>query len=68
MKYDFFFRWGGCIVAICDSLEQSLLYIQELKDKYYSQLNECTDEEMNDAVFVTNPQSGAAVFVDEKRK
>lgn len=64
LEYEFF-RWGGCIVAICDSLEQSMLYIQELKDKYYSQLDGCTDDEKNDAVFVTNPQSGAALFLAE---
>lgn len=62
-KYKFF-SWGGCIVAICDSLEQSLRYIQELKDKYYSHLDDCTEEEKNDAVFVTNPQSGAALFAE----
>lgn len=65
MVFFFASSWGGCIVAICNSMEQSLRYIQVLKEKYYSQLDNCTEEEKNDAIFVTNPQSGAALFVDE---
>lgn len=62
--YPIFYSWGGCIVAICDSLELSLLYIEELKHKYFKNLPEFSGEEVENVVFVTNPQKGAGIFVD----
>lgn len=55
--------WGGCIVAICNSLEQSSKYINELKAKYFNQLPDYNEYDADNVVFVTNPQSGATIYL-----
>lgn len=59
-----YFSWGGCIVAICDSLESSTKYINELKEKYFKHLPDYNDGEADSVVFVTNPQKGAAIYLN----
>lgn len=58
-----FFSWGGCIVAICDSLESSTKYMNELKEKYFKHLTDYNENDADNVVFVTNPQSGASIFL-----
>lgn len=55
--------WGGCIVAICDSLENSAKYIRELKEKYFMHLSDYNADDADNVVFVTNPQQSAEVYV-----
>lgn len=63
LKFSADFRWGGCIVAICDSLEKSAQYIQELKEKYYSDILSADRSSLDSAVFVTSPQKGAEILL-----
>ncbi|XP_031618440.1 N-acetylgalactosamine kinase [Contarinia nasturtii] len=56
--------WGGCIVAICDSLETSSKYIAELKEKYFKNLPDYDENEADNIVFVTNPQRGATIYLN----
>lgn len=62
MVYFGFYRWGGCIVAICDSLENSTKYIRELKEKYFIHSNGYSAND-DQSVFVTNPQQGAEIYI-----
>lgn len=57
--------WGGCIVAICDSIESCDRYINELKKSYYSHLPEAKHKNLDDIVFASSPQSGAEIIIDE---
>lgn len=57
-------RWGGCIVALCDSVSKSQRYIQELKEKYYKGLP-IRDIDLDGVVFATSPQSGAEIFLND---
>lgn len=57
------FRWGGCIVAICDSLENSKKYIRELKEKYYMHLSDYNADDADNVAFMTNPQQSAEIYV-----
>lgn len=59
----YFFRWGGCIVALCDSLHESTTYINELKEKYYKTIPEFQEEDAGNIVFVTSPQRGAEIYL-----
>ncbi|XP_037933603.1 N-acetylgalactosamine kinase-like [Teleopsis dalmanni] len=59
--------WGGCIVALCDSVEACEKYMRELKNKYYLQLPSHILEmhqhnDFNDVVFATFPRSGAEIL------
>lgn len=62
----FFGSWGGCIVAICDSLEKSAKYINELKEKYFKLSPEYAENDADNVVFVTNPQRGAAIYLNKQ--
>lgn len=62
-QFKFVFRWGGCIVALCDSHEISKAYIDELKKSYYANLPQAQDRNLDHIVFATSPQSGAVVYV-----
>ncbi|XP_055382550.1 N-acetylgalactosamine kinase [Condylostylus longicornis] len=55
--------WGGCIVALCDSPEQCQRFIQELKEKYYSQLPQAKNKNLDEVIFSTCPQSGAEIYL-----
>lgn len=55
--------WGGCIVALCDSIDQCDSAIQELR-KYFAQRPEAEGRNFDDLVFITNPQRGAEVFLN----
>ena len=57
------YRWGGCIVALCDSLELCNGYIKELKEKYYGKLEGTDREQLNEAIFVTAPYNGAEIYI-----
>lgn len=59
------FRWGGCIVALCESKENSQQFINELKEKYYKKLPEFgSGLHLENVVFATSPQSGAQIFTN----
>ncbi|XP_005186927.1 N-acetylgalactosamine kinase [Musca domestica] len=56
--------WGGCIVALCDSVESSNSYIEALKDKYYSKLSteKLQFDNFDNVVFATCPRNGAELL------
>ncbi|XP_073837456.1 N-acetylgalactosamine kinase [Musca autumnalis] len=57
--------WGGCVVALCDSAESSIKYIDTLKEKYYSQLpiEKCRFKDFQNVVFATSPRDGAEILM-----
>ncbi|XP_059609350.1 N-acetylgalactosamine kinase [Phlebotomus argentipes] len=55
--------WGGCIVALCHSIDQCDGAMQELR-KYFAQRAEAEGRRFEDLVFITNPQRGAEVFLN----
>lgn len=60
-----FFRWGGCIVALCDGVDQSLQYIDYLKDAYYADLAQAQGRNLEEVVFATSPQRGAEIYLEK---
>uniref|UniRef100_A0A7G3AIA7 Putative galactokinase n=1 Tax=Lutzomyia longipalpis TaxID=7200 RepID=A0A7G3AIA7_LUTLO len=56
--------WGGCIVALCDSIDQCDNAMRELK-KYFAQRPEAEDRNFDDLVFITNSQRGAEVYLND---
>ena len=60
-----FYRWGGCIVALCNSVESSQKYIEELKKNYYAKLENIDLDNLGNIVFATSPQCGAEIILNE---
>ncbi|KAM7359170.1 N-acetylgalactosamine kinase [Cochliomyia hominivorax] len=59
--------WGGCIVALCDSVESSKKYIATLKEKYFALLpshilEKHAHNNFETVVFATCPRDGAEIF------
>lgn len=50
-------------MALCNSLERGLEYIEELKTKYYKDVPEFNEAEVDNIVFVTSPQRGAGIYL-----
>ncbi|XP_055845987.1 N-acetylgalactosamine kinase [Episyrphus balteatus] len=55
--------WGGCIVALCDSVQSSNKYIELLKLKYYSKLSKVQQSNLENVIFATFPQNGAEILM-----
>lgn len=55
--------WGGCIVALCDSIEASKKYIELLKIKFYSKLAKVQEMNLENVIFSTFPQEGAEILM-----
>ncbi|EDW19512.1 N-acetylgalactosamine kinase [Drosophila mojavensis] len=60
--------WGGCIVAMCDSVKAASDYVNVLKREYYAQLpahllERYQPNDFNEVVFATFPSNGAELFV-----
>ncbi|KAL7733995.1 hypothetical protein ACLKA6_011689 [Drosophila palustris] len=60
--------WGGCIVAMCDSINAAADYVKVLKRDYYAQLpphllERYQPNDFNEVVFATFPSNGAELFV-----
>uniref|UniRef100_A0A1L8E204 Putative galactokinase n=2 Tax=Nyssomyia neivai TaxID=330878 RepID=A0A1L8E204_9DIPT len=55
--------WGGCIVALCDSIDQCDGAMRELR-KYFAQRPEAEGRNFDDLVFITNSQRGAEVYLN----
>lgn len=60
--------WGGCIVAMCESVKAAADYVNVLKREYYSQLpahllERYQPNDFNEVVFATFPSNGAELFV-----
>lgn len=60
-----YFRWGGCVVALCDSINTCQAYIEELKSSYYNHLPQAKGRDLNNVVFATSPHSGAEIFLNK---
>jgi len=57
--------WGGCIVALANSITECDRYITTLKETYYDKLNLSKNLNLDDVVFATEPQNGAEIFIAE---
>lgn len=60
--------WGGCIVAMCESVKAAADYVNVLKREYYAQLpahllERYQPNDFNEVVFATFPSNGAELFV-----
>lgn len=55
--------WGGCIVALCDGVDQSVEYINHLKQSYYADLENALGKNLDELVFATSPQRGAEIYL-----
>lgn len=54
--------WGGCTVSLVPS-EKVEVFLKQVKEQYYD-LNPARREKVNEALFATEPGSGAAVLKD----
>lgn len=57
--------WGGCSISLCTSNGQCEEFIAELKERFYNKLPHLQGQPLEPFVFITSPQSGAEVFVNE---
>lgn len=55
--------WGGCIVALTDSISSCDQYINGLRKSYYDNISHSKNDD--EVVFATEPQNGAEVFIAE---
>ncbi|EDW80025.1 uncharacterized protein Dwil_GK12284, isoform B [Drosophila willistoni] len=60
--------WGGCIVAMCNSIDAAEQYIKVLKTDYYAHLpahllERYQPNDFNEVVFATFPGNGAELIV-----
>lgn len=60
--------WGGCIVAMCNSIDAAEQYIKVLKTDYYAQLpahllERYQPNDFNEVVFATLPGNGAELII-----
>ncbi|KAG5678857.1 hypothetical protein PVAND_008488 [Polypedilum vanderplanki] len=55
--------WGGCIVALCDSITTCDRYISTLKEFYYDKIKHSKNSDLDEIVFATEPQNGAEIFI-----
>ncbi|XP_053683042.1 N-acetylgalactosamine kinase [Sabethes cyaneus] len=60
--------WGGCIVALCDGIDESLHYIKCLSQTYYANHPQAKGRDIKELIFATSPQRGAEIYalVDTK--
>lgn len=64
-KFIFISGWGGCIVALTDSITTCDRYIATLTESYYDNLPQVKNLDLDEVVFATEPQNGAEVFIAE---
>ncbi|XP_055611052.1 N-acetylgalactosamine kinase [Uranotaenia lowii] len=60
--------WGGCIVALCDGVEQSEQYIKALKETYFANNPRADGKDLSTIVFATSPQRGAEIYLLDAMK
>lgn len=59
------YRWGGCIVALCDGVYESEQYINFLKKTYYPNVAQAEGKNLDEIVFATSPQRGAEIYMTD---
>jgi N-acetylgalactosamine kinase len=57
--------FGGCIVALTNSISTCDKYISTLCECYYEKLPHHKNFNIDEIVFATEPQNGAEVFIAE---
>ncbi|CRL03771.1 CLUMA_CG016182, isoform A [Clunio marinus] len=57
--------WGGCIVALTDSITTCDRYIATLNECYYDLMPQAKHLEFDQICFATEPQNGAEIFIAE---
>lgn len=55
--------WGGCIVVLCNSIEQCHTLTEQLKVNYYDKLSNGPPS-LDNTVFITDPQAGAVIITN----
>lgn len=56
--------WGGCIIALCGSQDKCDEFISALKTHYYDKLPQAQGKALDNIVFISSPQSGAEILLD----
>ncbi|XP_063698470.1 N-acetylgalactosamine kinase [Culicoides brevitarsis] len=58
--------FGGCVVALCDSIAKCEKFMTAAKEKYFKKLLEngkLKEEELENVLFMTSPQRGAEILM-----
>lgn len=56
--------WGGCIIALCSSIDKCTEFITELRTKYYSKLAHMEGQSLDNVVFISSSESGAEILLN----
>ncbi|XP_050072702.1 N-acetylgalactosamine kinase-like [Anopheles maculipalpis] len=59
--------WGGCVVALCDGVEESQRFVETLKTEFYANIPKAQTCEIESLCFTTSPQRGAEIYLIEKQ-
>uniref|UniRef100_A0A182Q9W8 Galactokinase n=1 Tax=Anopheles farauti TaxID=69004 RepID=A0A182Q9W8_9DIPT len=60
--------WGGCVVALCDGVEESKRFVETLKTEFYAHIPKAQASDIASLCFTTSPQRGAEIYLLEKEK
>lgn len=55
-------------MALCDGSNQSIDYINYLKQSYYADLKQAEGKNLDEIVFATSPQRGAEIYLMDGTK
>ncbi|XP_052896324.1 N-acetylgalactosamine kinase-like [Anopheles moucheti] len=59
--------WGGCVVALCDGVEESKRFVETLKTEFYANIPKAQTCDIGTLCFATSPQRGAEIYSIEKQ-
>uniref|UniRef100_A0A182MSJ3 GHMP kinase C-terminal domain-containing protein n=1 Tax=Anopheles culicifacies TaxID=139723 RepID=A0A182MSJ3_9DIPT len=59
--------WGGCVVALCDGVEESKRFVETLKTEFYASIPKAQTCDIGSLCFTTSPQRGAEIYLIEKQ-
>ncbi|KFB48370.1 AGAP005012-PA-like protein [Anopheles sinensis] len=59
--------WGGCVVALCDGLDESKRFVEALKNEFYASIPKAQSCDIATLCFATSPQRGAEIYLMDKQ-
>uniref|UniRef100_A0A182M2U6 GHMP kinase C-terminal domain-containing protein n=1 Tax=Anopheles culicifacies TaxID=139723 RepID=A0A182M2U6_9DIPT len=59
--------WGGCVVALCDGVEESKRFVETLKTEFYASIPKAQTCDIGSLCFTTSPQRGAEIYLIQKQ-
>uniref|UniRef100_A0A182PWY1 Galactokinase n=1 Tax=Anopheles epiroticus TaxID=199890 RepID=A0A182PWY1_9DIPT len=60
--------WGGCVVALCDGVEESKRFVETLKTEFYTSIPKAQGCDIGSVCFTTSPQRGAEIYLIDKHQ